>query len=361
MRVALLRFSTSFGGVESYMLSLGSGLRERGVDVHVVVKDRAFAHRAAAAGLEPHVVTKKSKWDPAFLFRLRGLLRRLEPDIVHSQGMVSDFAASFGGTGTPVITLHTLPEADASMKASRLLLYRAMNRIAFGRCALMIAVSKARRDDLLRTGVPPEKIRVVHNGIAPAPAAGRRGRPPGAPLRISSVSRLVTEKGIDVLIDGAAIAMKGGLKAALGIYGDGPERAALKNRAAERGIAAAVSFEGFREDVAAVLAGTDIIVLPSYTEGLPYILLEAAREGAAIAASSAGGIPEFVRDRREGLLFSPGSAEELARALQELAGDAGLRKRLADGAKERLAEGFTLDKMVSRTLAVYEEARQRES
>ena len=360
MRVALLRFSRAFGGVESYMLSLGAGLRERGVDVHAVVKDPDFAARAAAAGMEPHVVPKKGKWDPAFPFRLRRLLRRLGADIVHSQGMVSDFAATFAAAGTHIITLHTLPEVDATLKPSRLFLYRTMNRFAFSRCDGLIAVSKARKDELVRTGVPPGKVRVVYNGIA-ATGPPIRKAPREAPLRIASVSRLVAEKGIDVLLDGAAIALKDGLRASFHIYGDGPELAALQRRAAALGITGSVSFEGFRDDIGAVLAGTDIIVLPSYSEGLPYVLVGAAREGAAIAASQAGGIPEFARDRREGLLFSPGSAGELARVLKELAADTALRNRLAAGAKKRLAEDFSLDKMVAGTLAFYEEARRRKS
>jgi glycosyltransferase involved in cell wall biosynthesis len=141
------------------------------------------------------------------------------------------------------------------------------------------------------------------------------------------------------------------------LTGDGPERAALEAEVARLGLRDRVVFTGFvaHPQVAAVLAHTDVLVLPSRYEELGSVLLETIRAGVPIVASDTGGIPEVVRDGDNGLLCPPGDAASFAEAIDALLADARLRRRMGAAGRAR-SHAFSWDALAPRVLAVYEEA-----
>jgi glycosyltransferase involved in cell wall biosynthesis len=145
--------------------------------------------------------------------------------------------------------------------------------------------------------------------------------------------------------------------ARLVIVGDGEERPALVELAARLRLDGAVQFVGAqpRKAVAAYLSAADVFLFPTERdEAAPLVLPQALACGLPVVASRRGGIPEVVdRPGENGILVEPGSLEELVRAMLDLHRDEGLRASLGANAVARVAEAYTLERMVERTLEVY--------
>jgi glycosyltransferase involved in cell wall biosynthesis len=154
------------------------------------------------------------------------------------------------------------------------------------------------------------------------------------------VGRLIDGKGVADLIEAF-----GGLaheQALLCVVGDGPRREELEALCAARGLRGRCRFTGCQPEGRALelIRASDAIVNPSYTEGLPTSVLEAALLGRAIVASDVGGTPEVVSDRHSALLVGAGDVEALRAALDELLADPELRARLGRTAREDAVERF---------------------
>lgn len=202
-------------------------------------------------------------------------------------------------------------------------------------------------------GIPAEKITVVHNAVAPA----NGGKAPDAVRdlprpRIVTVARLVPWKRIDGLIDAVAAIRESGDGASLTVVGEGPERARLQGRAAEK-LGDSYVFTGTLapEDAQAVLRESDIFALNSSYEGLSHVLIEALMYGMPIVATEAGGNREVLGD--SGILVPVDGTDELRDALANLARDPELRARLSDAAQKR-TEAFSVPAMLARTKELLE-------
>ena len=177
----------------------------------------------------------------------------------------------------------------------------------------------------------------------------RDGRDAADPLRLVCVGRLVAKKGHDDLLD--ALARLGPLHWRLALIGGGELRAALEGRAAALGLGERVTFHGAlaQPAVIAAMREADLFVLPTKAapggdrDGLPNVLMEAASQDLPILATAFAGTPEFITSGTHGLLVPPGDPAALAEALQALAQEPGLRRRLATAARARLVRDFAME------------------
>ena len=187
----------------------------------------------------------------------------------------------------------------------------------------LIAVSAALRRDMIALGLPEETIRVLHTGIdlalfRPADrAAAKAALGVEGPLLIS-IGHLNGRKGQEIAI--AALAQIPG--ATLLLAGDGPERARLEREAAAKGLAARVRFLGVQphEALPALLAAADAMVLPTISEGLANVWVEALACGTPVVTSDVGGAREVI-DRPEAGRLAPRDADAVAAAVKELLAD----------------------------------------
>jgi glycosyltransferase involved in cell wall biosynthesis len=184
------------------------------------------------------------------------------------------------------------------------------------------------------------KLRIVRCGLEldRLPARKRAG---ADYVRIIVVGRLSAEKGISGLLSAMA-QMVTRPRARLAIVGDGPLRPKLKVQAAELELDADIEFLGRLPEAETLteIARSDVLVLPSFMEGLPIVLMEALALGVPVVATRVAGIPELVENGRNGLLFSPSDWSELAEALDRLVADPALRRRLGDAGPQLIAEKF---------------------
>ena len=128
----------------------------------------------------------------------------------------------------------------------------------------------------------------------------------------------------------------------LRLVGDGPDRASLETLAKELGLSDAVTFVGRlpEGETLAQIARADLLVLPSFMEGLPIVLMEAMAIGVPVIASRVAGIPELVENDRTGLLFAPSNWDELASRIDFLLGNEAVRGSLTEQAKAKVASEF---------------------
>ena len=179
--------------------------------------------------------------------------------------------------------------------------------------------------------------------------------PHGAPL-IGNIAALVPHKGQRHLLDAMPIVIREVPDARLVMLGEGELRPQLEQQVKQLRLEHHVVMPGFRSDVLALLKGVDIFVLSSETEGLGTSLLDAMAAGKPCVGTRVGGIPEVIDDGVTGVLVAPHDPPALAAALVKLLKDPTLRERMGEAALVRVAEQFSVERMVDRTVKAYETA-----
>jgi glycosyltransferase involved in cell wall biosynthesis len=168
---------------------------------------------------------------------------------------------------------------------------------------------------------------------------------------VLQASYLGTQKGFDVTIEAAKILEKNNAPIHLLLLGNGPETENLKKQAQNLDN---VFFMSHQEDMGTWFASANLLIHPSYSEGLGSVSLEAMAAGLPVIASNAGGIPDIIEDEQSGLLIEPGNAQELASAIERLAKDQTLQDKLQAGAKEKLAQ-FDISRTSQRYADLYQQ------
>lgn len=217
--------------------------------------------------------------------------------------------------------------------------------------------------------IPSRKLALIFNGIDPIPPLPRGdarallGERIGKPIAmdttlIGSIAELTRNKGINVLMDAAAMlaAERPAPQWHVIVIGEGEERERLQAAIAKAGLRESVSLVGFLPDAGRVVSAFDIFVLPSLKEGLPYAAMEAMTAGVPVVASRVGGVLDLIRDHRSGVLVPAGDAPALAKAIAELIGHPGTRRMLADTARQRIRNEFTVPEMLRQTVGLYTNA-----
>lgn len=332
MRICQVLCGSGYGGLERHVLDLASGLAERGHEVTLVASPAYAELLAPGVRHEPLDLTGW-RFSPVLLLQLLLVLGRVKPDIVHAQ---ANKAAAMVALVAPwlsartVATVHNLKQRTG----------------AFRRFDGAIAVSRVVADQLQH-----DFVRVIHNGIRPqavAPAtdytAAVLARPLRRPLALA-VGRLVPAKGFDLLIEAWV-----GLDATLVIAGEGPEHARLEALIRDKALQGRVLLAGYRDDVSALLADADLVVISSRREGFPYAMVEALHARKIIVATRVPGANEvlpagYVVDREDVQALTAGIRAALA--------DLPRAKRDYAQAWRYAAEELTVASMVAHTEDFY--------
>jgi colanic acid/amylovoran biosynthesis glycosyltransferase len=215
------------------------------------------------------------------------------------------------------------------------------------RAAFVVAISSYGRSQLYRWIGHRDwpKVQVVHCGIEPAFHAGAASALPAAP-RIVCVGRLCEQKGQLLLVSAVARLVRKGTPVELVLAGDGEMRAELESLIAERGLQSCVRITGWIDSatVRAEILAARALVLPSFAEGLPVVIMEAMALRRPVLSSYVAGIPELVRPGRDGWLFAAGDVDALVAALEEmLATPAAVLEAMGQAAHARVLERHAID------------------
>jgi starch synthase (maltosyl-transferring) len=230
-----------------------------------------------------------------------------------------------------------------------------LERLAAARADRVVCVSQATAEVMTRRGkIPAEKITVIPNGIdvvrfdAVAPAD--RATLGVAPHRriLAVVGRLEKQKGVDWLLSLAPRLLEAAPEHDLLLVGDGPQREELAARAAALGIAGRVHFAGWRPDVPAILAASDLLLLPSRWEGMPNVVLEAMASRRPVVATRSEGVAELLGDAPGPQTIAFGDSQELVSKALAIISNSSLAARLAAENRSRAENLFSLQGMIDR-------------
>ncbi|RYZ11147.1 MAG: glycosyltransferase family 1 protein [Comamonadaceae bacterium] len=236
---------------------------------------------------------------------------------------------------------------------------RSLTRWVFSLPASCLVLgTTARRFVVEELGVPPQRVEIVINGVPePLPAARSRAvdGTEAHPLRLLFVGNLSQRKGVSDLL--AALAQPGfdGPDFELVLAGGG-DIAHYRAQAEALGVAARVSFAGWCEqaEVARLMSRSDLLVLPSYDEGLPLVILEALAHGVPVLCTPVGEIPQVFTDGLDACFVTPGDLPGIAAALQRLMADAPLRHRLGRQGRALYEARFSLARFFDSIAAVHQ-------
>lgn len=349
------------GGIKSHLLAVLDGLdRARFTPVLICPPDCSLATEAAAAGHQvmPLDIAGEINLprDLRAARQLRGILTRLQPDILHihsaKAGLVGRLAVLLPPRPRVVLTVHSFV-FDERMGARKRALVALAERWLAGVTDVTIAVSAALKDELVaQMRLQPARIRVIYHGVpfldAPETVADT------APC-IGTVARLAPQKGLDILLRAAALVVARAPDTRVSIIGDGPLRPELEALAAELGIADRVEFLGFREDAVARMRAISVFVLSSTRETFGLTLVEALSQRVPVVATRVGGIPEVVEDGVTGLLVAPNDPAALADGICRLLTDRAMAHRLADAGNAAVRARFSSARMIAELEALYQE------
>lgn len=222
----------------------------------------------------------------------------------------------------------------------------------------LITITRGLRDFAVAGGYPADRVAVIPNfhrrsGLAAIPRQ-TFATPEGVPL-VFAVGRLHKAKGFDVLLQSL-----GELPDAwLWLAGVGPEEEALKALAEELGLSSRVRFLGWRDDVEALMSAADVVAMPSRSEGLGTVILEAWASGTPLVAAASEGPSELIADGETGRLVPTDDAAALAAALREVIGDPAHGAALVASATETYETGYTAERIAARYLETLTEFARR--
>ena len=365
-RVKLLKFVAFFaiGGTERHVVNLSRELDTSKFELHLVCFKRwgELLGEIETLGVPISEYKINSLYSPQTLrqqLRFSGFLRRNQIQVVHTYGFYSTVFA------VPAARLARVPIVIASIRDTGELLTPLQKRVHQFACRFADSIlvnAEAVRQWLIAEGYNANNIHVIRNGIAldrfekkDGGAAIRQelGLPAHVPL-VAMLSRLNRLKGGEYFLQAATLLASRFPEVRFLIVGDvgcgdSTYKAALEREAIRLGLGNRILFTGFRLDVPKVLSAVSISVLPSLSEGLSNVLLESMAAGVPVIATKVGGTPEVIEDGVSGLLVPPSDSEALARAMRSLIENPELARRYGQAGKQRIAEHFSLGRMVQQT------------
>jgi glycosyltransferase involved in cell wall biosynthesis len=277
-------------------------------------------------------------WDE---MRRRGL-NHVHVHFANAGADVAMLAARFGGDDWRwSLTLHG-PAEFFEVRGNRLA--EKLASASFVACASDWARSQA------MSIVPTEawqRFTVVRGGVDAELWRRSEPRASGQRIEILNVGRLAPVKGQALLIEAIGRLRDQGVEAHCRIVGDGPERTALERQIGALGLEDAIELTGAvgQDRIRELYEEADIFCLPSFREGLPFVVIEALAMELAVVATRIMGIPELITHGQCGVLVSPGRADELADALADLAGDPDRRRRMGAAGRSVVQRDYSLSRL----------------
>ena len=356
-RILILITLAEIGGAQTYVAQLLPALAER-FEVLVAAYGPGPLVDAARESGARYVPLRHVRRDlqPGRdllgLLELVTLLRRERPDLLHvnssKAAALGRVAALAAGPRIRVFTVHGWAFKAYTGPAGAL--YRWADRLLAPLTTVTICVSETERAaGLAARTCRAERTVVIPNAIdvERAPRARLHGDPP----RIVTVGRLAAPKDPLTLV--RALPALGGRPYSLAFVGGGRDQPHVEEELRARGLTERVALLGDRDDVPALLAGADVFVLASRSEGAPLSILEAMAAGLPVVASDVGGVAELVADGETGVLVPAGEPDALARALARLLDDGALRERMGAAGRARARDRFDLAELRAAHLELY--------
>jgi len=383
IRVALITVALAPGGAERQMLLLAEGLprTEFALEVICLESRGPYADRAEAAGVRVRALGLRRK-------RASGLPLAIYPfyvawTVVRFVAMIAarydivDAWLYHAYALSSMTRFLTRPKALiagrrslSDFKARFNRVERVADALARRNTDVFIANSVAVKADVIRRErIPPDRVRVIHNGVQPAPplSSDERARLRAAwgagaeTIVIGCVANYKPFKGLELLVRAVArLTTHPGVPAIrLVLVGEGRLRPELEALCVTLGVEQTVILHGLEPEARSIYGAFDIAAHASEAEGLPNVVLEAAAAGLPIVATNAGGTGEIISDGTTGVLVPVGDEDGHVQGLARLCLDPGERQRLGEAARADVLARFGVERMVGEFADLYRELIRR--
>jgi glycosyltransferase involved in cell wall biosynthesis len=355
----------------SHRLPLAIAAKAEGFEVHVATPEAQASARIKDAGFIFHAIPLSRSGKNPFkefksLFALHRLMRQVKPDLIH---LVTIKPILYGGIAARILKVPAVIAAVSglgyvftspapSAKFWRILISR-LYRLALGHTHLKVIFQNP--DD--------RKLFLENNACLPTQTVLIRGS--GVDLMayhalpeqtktpvVAMISRLLKDKGVLEFVTAAKILKSEGVNARFLLIGDPDagnpaciDPVLLEQWQQED----AVELLGFREDIAQLIEHANLVVLPSYREGLPKVLVEAAACGRAVITTDVPGCRDAIEPNQTGLLVPVRDAEALALAMKKLIEEPGYRQQLGQAGRELAEREFAIEHIVAKHMDIYQE------
>ena len=345
------------------------------------LKKGKFVEARRCGDAPVHSIEMKGRFDLRAVWRLVKVIRQGGYQVLHSHGPRSALIAALASkwTGIPMVHHVHSPTTRDTTNRLRCRLNAIVERLAFRQAKTLVAVSESLGRYLADRGVAAEKIQVVPNGVphsrnandqeangreannqetvnveqnepASEPTAGRA-------FTLGVVALFRPRKGLEVLLESLAELRRQGFDVrlrAVGGFETQEYESEIKALCSRLGVESLVEWVGFTRDVESEMRRFDLFVLPSlFGEGMPMVVLEAMAQGLPVVATAVEGVPEVVRDGREGVVVAPGDASALAAGIARILDGSVDAAELGRNALKRHDEKFSAKAMAEAVAGVY--------
>jgi glycosyltransferase involved in cell wall biosynthesis len=368
VRLVHLTASTFFGGPERQMLGLACALPEHVRTTFICFPEggrhAAFLNEVRLHGFPAFALSADFPRIVTAVRQLVSLLNGTACDVLLCHGYKAHILGRLAArwAGIPAIAV----SRGWTGETRRVRVYEWLDRRHLQFMDHVVCVSDGQAAKVRQwCGVPSNQLTVIRNSARLSafenrdPLARRRllsffPADSGISQVVLAAGRLSPEKGFGVLVEAAETICRDNPRAGIVLFGEGMLRPELERRIAALGLDRRFLMPGFRTDLDALIGAADTVVLPSYTEGLPNVALEASAAGVPVVATAVGGTPEAISDGESGYLVPPGQPLAIASRVSELLRDEGLRKRFGAAGPERMRARFTFEAQAAEYLRLFD-------
>lgn len=365
LTVAHLLASNFFGGPEKQLIEHAQRITGKQFVPHIISfeepgRPNQLLDKANKTGISTRHVKSRGPFDFGMIREICGYIRQEKIDLLCVHGYKANVVGRIASwiTGIPLIAI----SRGWTGETTKVRCYEWLDKSFLRFADRIVAVSYGQKDKLVRLGIPEQRVTVIHNAIN----LQETRDPPDQPLRkqlklpedaiiIASAGRLSPEKNYAGMIEVAREVTNNNPKVFFMIFGEGFLRQELESKIFSAGLAGRFLLPGFRSDLQSVLNDIDVFILPSFTEGLPNVILEAFAVRKPVVATRVGGTPEVVEDGVCGFLALPHEISVMAKHLLALSENPALRQQMGTRGFERTQELFAFEQQTRLYEELYEQ------
>lgn len=359
MRLKILHteWSDGLGGQEKRILAELSGMTDRGHYVALVCREHArIKSEAEKMSVDLFTLPMRRPYDFISIIKVTEIIRKIKFDIVNTHSGVDSWigglAAKIAGVPILIRTRHL----NIPLKRN------IFNFVHYLPDMYITCGENMRKNLIEKCGFSDNKVVSIPTGVSNEFFDIKRDLGLKVKYGIDSNATVITNVGILRSVKGHEITLKAVKRVVerfpdvvFFLAGDGPRKKSLEKMADDLRISSHVIFAGFIENIKEVYSFSDLIVLSSWSEGLPQSLLQAMAAGVPVIATRVGGVPEIIRSEETGILVEPGDFQSLSKGIIRLLENYKLREQMINRAKELVANKYTLTHMLDKTESLYKE------
>ena len=368
--VVHLTCSSFFGGPERQILGLSTHLAGDFQNTLVVFSENGkcceFQDAARLVGVPCYTISDDLSGTFSLVNQLKQIIVNIDADVLCCHGYKANLIGNLTAQSINLPIVIILRGWTGENKKVKI--YEMLDKAMLTKKSLVICLSNAQVREVIKVGVPEENIRLIPNAVSLERFSQRVFSPCGdfgdyfpnkSNFICCSAGRLSPEKGFVDLVYVAKESKKKKLPVNFVLFGDGPLRSLIHKTIIQEDLEEQFYLPGFSTKLDNILPSCDILLIPSYTEGIPNILLEGLAAGVAVVATCVGGIPDLITDGRNGFLVQPGDVATMSKRIELLTNDKQLRSTFNKAGRMLVESGFSFDLQAEKYRALFHQIIDR--